>query len=134
VFKTIHKLLSIKFKESADKYGVTAPQLAVIFHLHCMPGITLNQLSEHMMLTKSTVSGIIDRLTKQNIVVREIPENNRRIVKLSLSDEFKKTHDITSMKKSFISDFVFDTIKDMDPLEVDNFIASLEHFASILKK
>jgi hypothetical protein len=38
------------------------------------------------------------------------------------------------MKKSFISDFVFDTIKDMDPLEVDNFIASLEHFASILKK
>lgn len=43
-----------------------------------------------MNLTKSTVSGIVDRLEKQGVVIREIPKDNRRIVKLSISEDFKK--------------------------------------------
>lgn len=108
------------------------PQLSVIFHLYKMPYVTLNELSECMMLTKSTVSGIIDRLEKQGIVIREIPEDNRRIVRLSLSNDFKEKHDISSMKKEFISDCILDIIKDMGPVETDNFISSLEHFNSLL--
>ncbi|MCH3965827.1 MAG: MarR family transcriptional regulator [Clostridium sp.] len=133
-FKNIHKLLCIKFKENADKYGLTVQQLTVIFYLYKHPDITLNQLSEHMMLTKSTVSGIIDRLTKQGIVARKIPEDNRRIVKLSLSEDFKTSHDIPIMKQKFISNFIFDTIKDMERSEIEKFISSLEYFASLIKK
>ncbi|KZL89687.1 MarR family transcriptional regulator [Clostridium magnum] len=132
IFKSIKKTLSCKFEKNAKQYGFTAPQLGVIFHLHHMPSITLNELSEHMMLTKSTVSGIVDRLTKQGVVVREIPKDNRRTVKLSISEEFKKNNDICNMKKTFISDLISNGIKNMDPMEVEKIIYGLKQFSLLL--
>lgn len=133
LLKNIQKIIRTKFEKCAKKYGFTSPQLAVIFHLYKMPSITLNELSNHMMLTKSTVSGIIDRLAKRGVVTREIPEDNRRIVRLSISEEFKRDNDIAIMKQHFLSDFISNTIKDMEPKEVDKIINNLNEFSLALK-
>jgi DNA-binding MarR family transcriptional regulator len=134
IFKNIKKTVRHKLEKIAKQYGFTEPQLSVIFHLYHMPSITLNELSEHMMLTKSTVSGIVDRLTKQGVVIRDIPEDNRRIVKLSISEEFKKNNDICAIKKGFISDLISDSIKNMDPAEVEKIIYGLREFSLLLKQ
>ena len=134
IFKNIKKAISSKFEKSAKKYGFTAPQLGVIFHLHVMPSITLQALSEHMGLTKSTVSGIVDRLEKQGVVTREIPKDNRRIVKLSISEEIKKNNDVCKMKKEFIADFISESIKNTDPEEVENMIHGLRQFSILLNE
>ncbi|WP_160688028.1 MarR family transcriptional regulator [Clostridium sp. C2-6-12] len=134
IFKNIKKAINFKSEESAKKYGFTAPQLGVIFHLHRMPSITLNDLSEHMLLTKSTVSGIVDRLEKQGVVTREIPKDNRRIVRLSISKEFKKNNDICKMKKEFITGFIADAIKNTDSDEVNKMIDGLKQLSILLNK
>ena len=134
IFKNIKKTVRHKLEKIAKQYGFTEPQLSVIFHLYHMPSITLNELSEHMMLTKSTVSGIVDRLTKQGVVIRDIPEDNRRIVKLSISEEFKKNNDICDMKKKFISGLISDSIKNMDPAEVEKIIYGLRQFSLLLNQ
>ncbi|EKQ51626.1 MULTISPECIES: MarR family transcriptional regulator [unclassified Clostridium] len=133
IFRCIRKSISCKYERVAKESGFTAPQLGVIFHLYMMPSITLNELSDHMSLTKSTVSGIVDRLAKQGVVVREIPEDNRRIVKLSISEEFKKNNDIHAIKKKFIGEFISDSIKNMDAEEVEKMIYGLRLFSSLLK-
>lgn len=133
IFKSIKKSVSSRFEKSAKKYGFTAPQLSVIFHLHVMPSITLHALSEHMGLTKSTVSGIVDRLEKQGVVKREIPKYNRRIVNLSISEEFKKNNDICKMKKEFMADFISESIKNTDPEEVEKMIYGLRKFSILLE-
>jgi DNA-binding MarR family transcriptional regulator len=132
IFRSIKKASSSKFEKSAKKYGFTAPQLGVIFHLHMMPSITLQALSEHMSLTKSTVSGIVDRLEKQGVVTREIPKDNRRIVELSITEEFKKNNDICSMKKKFVSDLLSDSLKKTNPEEVEKIIYGLRQFQLML--
>lgn len=132
IFKNIKKAISCKFEKSAKKCGFTAPQLGVIFHLYVMPSITLQALSEHMGLTKSTVSGIVDRLEKQGVVTREIPKDNRRIVNLSISEEFKKNNDIGKMKKEFIADFISESIKNTNPDEVEKMIDGLRQFSILL--
>jgi DNA-binding MarR family transcriptional regulator len=129
IFKSIKKTLSCKFEKIAKQYGFTAPQLGVIFHLYDMPSITLNELSDHMALTKSTVSGIVDRLTNQGVVTREIPKDNRRIVRLSISEEFKKNNDIGNMRKCFISSLILNGIKNVDPTEVEKIIYGLKQFS-----
>ena len=134
IFRSIKKASSSKFEKSAKKYGFTAPQLGVIFHLHVMPSITLQALSEHMSLTKSTVSGIVDRLEKQGVVTREIPKDNRRIVKLSITEEFKKDNDICSIKKKFISDLLSNSLKKTNPEEVEKIIYGLRQFQLMLNK
>ena len=85
-----------------------------------------------MGLTKSTVSGIVDRLSNQGVVTREIPKDNRRIVNLSISEEFKKNNDICAIKKGFISDLISDSIKNMDPEEVEKMIYGLRQFSLLL--
>lgn len=132
IFKSIKKSVTCKYEKIAKQYGFTAQQLSVIFYLYRLPSITLNELSDHMGLTKSTVSGIVDRLAKQGVVKREIPEDNRRIVKLSISDDFKRSNDIQSMKKKFIGDFISDSIRDMDQEEVEKMIYGLRQFSIIL--
>ena len=134
IFRSIKKASSSKFEKSAKKYGFTAPQLGVIFHLHMMPSITLQALSEHMSLTKSTVSGIVDRLEKQGVVTREIPKDNRRIVKLSISEDFKKNNDICKMKKEFMADFISESIKNANPEEVEKMICGLRQLSILLNE
>jgi DNA-binding MarR family transcriptional regulator len=134
IFKSIKKSIGSKFEKSAKRYGFTAPQLGVIFHLHVMPSITLHALSEHMGLTKSTVSGIVDRLEKQGVVTREIPKDNRRIVKLSISEEFKKNNDICKIRKEFMDDFISESVKNANPEEVEKMIYGLRQFSILLNK
>lgn len=133
IFKEIRKAVSHKIKKSARQYGFTDAQLEVIFNLFKTPSITLNELSSQMGLTKSTVSGIVDRLNKQGVVIREIPEDNRRIVKLSISEEFKKNNDICSMKRKVVSDLIADSIKNVEPEEVEKIIYGLKKFSFVLK-
>lgn len=132
IFKSIKRSISCKSEKIAKEFGFTAPQLGVIFHLYMMPSITLNELSDHMSLTKSTVSGIVDRLAKQGVVKREIPEDNRRIVKLSISKEFKNNNDICSIKKKFKDEFISNAIKNTDAEEVEKIIYGLRQFSKLL--
>lgn len=46
----------------------------------------MRELSEHMGLALSTMTGIVDRMVQKGIVDRERPEEDRRIVKVSLTD------------------------------------------------
>lgn len=132
LFKNVQKALKQRFEKIAQQYGFTVPQLCVILHLYETPSITLHELSSHMMLTKSTVSGIVDRLTKQGVVIREIPKDNRRTVKLSISEEFKKANDISNMKKELISHLILKDIKSVDSKEVEKIISGLTQFSLLL--
>lgn len=86
--RSIQKNLREYIFEKSKKYGLTGPQMLLIFNLYKNSGINLIDLSKMMELSESTVSGILDRLVAQNIVIREIPEDNRRTIRLSLSQNF----------------------------------------------
>jgi len=133
VIRSIKRTLRSKSEKVAKKYGFTPPQLGVIFHLYETPSITLNELSDHMMLTKSTVSGIVDRLYNQGVIIREIPKDNRRTVRLSISEDFKRNNDIHDMKKLFIRNFIYNGIMKMGPVEVEKIIYGLKQFSLLLK-
>lgn len=119
-----HEIASVQFR----KYKFTAPQAMTIRQLHSTPYITLKELSEKLSLSKSTVSGIIDRLENEGIVIREIPRDNRRIVRLSLSPNFSEDIDFNCIKK----DYLFNTIKDTNFEDIEKIIYGLEKFHTIL--
>lgn len=95
LWEDFHKISFEQFKE----YKFNAHQVMALRQIHNTPFITLKELSERLNLSKSTVSGIVTQLEKQGVIIREIPEDNRRIVKLSLSDDFMKDFDFIYVKK-----------------------------------
>lgn len=72
--------------------GITMPQGMVIGILHKQGEMKISELSEKIGLSNSTVSGIIDRLEKQDFVERVRSQEDRRIVFVRLSRQFAKVH------------------------------------------
>lgn len=67
--------------------GLTAPQFDVIATLGNTPGMFMNQLAEKTLVTKGTLTGIIDRLEQKGLVRREVPPENRRCFLIVLTPE-----------------------------------------------
>jgi len=74
--------------------GVTLTQCHAIVEIGRSDEINLNRLAEMLNLNKSTMSRTIDNLVNQNIVLREVHTENRRYIKIKLTekgeDMFKK--------------------------------------------
>jgi DNA-binding MarR family transcriptional regulator len=67
--------------------GLTAPQFDVICTLGNTSGMFMNQLAEKTLVTKGTLTGIVDRLEQKNLVRREVPPENRRCFLIVLTPE-----------------------------------------------
>jgi MarR family transcriptional regulator, 2-MHQ and catechol-resistance regulon repressor len=67
--------------------GLTPPQFDVIATLGATPGMSMGQLAEKTLVTKGTLTGIIDRLEQKNLVQREVPPENRRSFIIVLTPE-----------------------------------------------
>ncbi len=88
LFRSIHRKMREVASQKFRSCGFTVSQLSVLFILYETPNIKLNELTQKMGLSQSTVSCIVDRLVAQDVVVREIPKDNRRAVQLSLAPGF----------------------------------------------
>jgi len=130
LFRSIQKFFKEQMFEKSKQYGFTWPQMALIFTLHKKPYTTLHELSDQMGLSKSTVSGIVDRLVAQGVIRREIPEDNRRIVKLSLSPDFIGKNDLMDLKNKYFTD----TLTNASPEDLEKIICGLEKLHSLMTK
>lgn len=79
------------------KGQLSVPQFWAMQQLHEHDMLTLNQLAEQLNRSKSTASGLIDRLEKRGMVKRSRCTHDRRIVHLSLTKKgtlmMKKAND-----------------------------------------
>jgi DNA-binding MarR family transcriptional regulator len=70
--------------------GLTPSQFDVISTLGNTSGMSMNKLGEKTLITKGTLTGIIDRLEQKGLVRREVPEENRRSFTIVLTPEGEK--------------------------------------------
>jgi DNA-binding MarR family transcriptional regulator len=74
-------------KEFARRASLTGPQLTVIKMLEGIGDLSLSELSERIRAQNSTVTGIIDRMEREGLVVRARSTEDRRVVKIKLTDK-----------------------------------------------
>lgn len=67
--------------------GLTPPQFDVIATLGNTDGMSMKAVAEKTLVTKGTLTGIIDRLEEKHLVRREVPDGNRRSFTLVLTPE-----------------------------------------------
>lgn len=77
-------------KGMASLYGLTGPQLTVVKLLESLGDISLSSLSERIRAQNSTVTGIIDRMEREDLVKRERSTTDRRVVFIRLTDKGRK--------------------------------------------
>jgi len=79
--------LGLLEKDQAGCCGVTLAQCHAIVEIGRSKEINLNNLAELLNLDKSTMSRTIENLVNQNLVLREIHTENRRYIKIKLTEK-----------------------------------------------
>ena len=74
---------------------LTPSQFDVIATLGDTDGMTCSELSAHTLVTKGTLTGVLDRLAQKGLIRRDAVKGDRRFTKILLTDKgttlFKKT-------------------------------------------
>ncbi len=84
--RKIIRAVDIHSKRLRMEVGVTAPQLIVLKEIHNNKRITTTALAEHISLSQSTVTNILDRLVDKNLVVRIRDSVDKRMWFLELTE------------------------------------------------
>jgi DNA-binding MarR family transcriptional regulator len=74
-----------------DQFGITLPRFDLLAQLDRAPnGMTLGELSQRMMVSNGNITGLVDRLCDQGLIVRRPSPSDRRVQIVSLTAEGQK--------------------------------------------
>jgi DNA-binding MarR family transcriptional regulator len=75
------------FKRRLQEYDITPSQYSLLQCLHAQDGQTPSQLAQAMRLDTSSITGILGRLEKKNLIDRVYSQEDRRSVYIHLREE-----------------------------------------------
>lgn len=84
-----------KLQDNLEKLDLTPPQFYVLATLGYAGGLPFGEIGEKMMVTVSNLTGIVDRLEEKALVVRERDAEDRRVVRVKLTDKGVKLYKST---------------------------------------
>ncbi len=87
--KSIKEAIHHKMHHQFKALNLTAPQGMMVGILMRLGELKMTELTKEMDLSMSTVSVIVDRLERQNVVVRRKSDADKRVIFVSLAPAFK---------------------------------------------
>jgi len=129
ILRQIIRATEIQEKNISRSTGLTLPQLMVLQTLREKSPMTTGELAKHLNVAQATVTSILDRLEKKELVQRERGKEDKRKMWVQLTDsglELLKSAPTTQQDR-FTQQF-----DDMHDWEQSMAVASLERIASLL--
>ncbi len=86
--RKISRSVNLESKRIEKEYGISIPQLLTLSFLKEQPGFQAahKDIKDFLNLNASTVTGIISRLEKKNLVARLPRANDRRVSMITLTE------------------------------------------------
>lgn len=109
--------------------GLTVSQADVVFTLGNTPGMTCGEIGERTLITKGTLTGVIDRLVRKGLVARTRGQQDARCVHVTLTAQGKALFErafprhVAALKQRF---------DQMDSARQDQAIALLAEIRAVL--
>jgi len=116
----IHRGMRRFFEFQMKKYNITPPQFEVLISLWSEDGLVLSALSKKLSRDGPTITGIIDRMEKKELLRRERSTRDRRIIQVYLSPKaIKMKEALLDLQQTAGRDIIEDfTTEDLEMLEV----------------
>ena len=126
----ISGIIKQKGREILNSYTITPPQFVALQWLFEHGDMTIGDLSNKMYLAFSTTTDLVDRMEKNELVVRIREEQDRRVVRIKLLKEGERVIEEVIQKrqeylKTVLADFTVD--------EAEKFAALLEKLHTNMK-
>jgi len=110
-----------------DDSGLTMPQARVLYTLVEHGDQSAGELAERLGVKPSTITGISDRLVRQQLIERKEDPTDRRVVLLALTDTGRSlTLEIAESSRSYLRE----VFAEMTPDRLEKLAESLEELAA----
>ena len=110
--------------------GITAPQFDIIATLGNTQGLTCKELGEKTLMTKGTLTGVLDRLEARGLLERTTHQKDARSVIVRLTpdgvDTFEKLYPVKVMA-------IAEGLKSMTPEDIQDAMKILDRFKTLLQ-
>ncbi len=87
---SVSRLLTKAYKPFLDKMGITYPQYLVLMVLWENDNISVNQITEKLLLNTNTISPLLKRMEKIEIIERNRCQADERSVIIALTQKGKE--------------------------------------------
>ena len=91
--------------------GLTPPQFDIIATLGNTQGMNCKELGEKTLITKGTLTGVLDRLIDKGLICRSTPPEDRRSIFICLTDAGEALFDGKTLAQTVIG-YVFQNYRE----------------------
>lgn len=78
---------------AVEENGFTPPQMHTLMWIGGEGPLTMGEIARRVGVTEKTVTGIVDRLETKGLVQRERDLNDRRVIRVYLTEDGVRTHE-----------------------------------------
>ena len=116
-------------KELNKIYNVSAAQINCLLALHENGPLPPSQIAKHVMVNSSTITGIIDRLEKKDLVKRLRISKDRRVITVELTKNGKI---LAENAPPPIQQKIIDGLNQLSPSEIEQISLTLKRLTDML--
>jgi DNA-binding MarR family transcriptional regulator len=118
-----------------SEFGATLPQFDLLAQLYREPeGLRLGEISKRTMVTNGNITGLVERLEADGLLVRETPGDDRRVTVARLTEQGRKTFaEMARVHETWLGEMMADVDKDVFPAlnhSIDQLQASVRNHLS----
>lgn len=105
-------------------------QIVIIHYLKGHSGCKTTELAEHLDLAASTLTGILDRMEEQKLIVRERSKTDRRVVTISPGPAFEE---MKQKMQVTLDEFLKSYSDDLDEQWWETMLAQIKRLEELLR-
>jgi DNA-binding MarR family transcriptional regulator len=119
-----------EIKTKLAKLGLTITDYKILYMVNHKE-MPMKCISDNLSLAKGWVTDIIDNLENKNLIMRIHNADDRRVIKIRITDDGIKKYNET---KQFIKEIIKDSIEDLNENEIKSFEDILNKIDNKMKK
>jgi MarR family transcriptional regulator, organic hydroperoxide resistance regulator len=127
----VSSLIKQKGREILSNYKITPPQFVALQWLFEDGDMTIGELSSKMFLAFSTTTDLIDRMERNELVMRVKDEKDRRVVRIHLLEEGGRIIDEVIKKRQH---YLADLLRDFSNTEIASLKGNLTKLHQEMKE
>ena len=127
--RKIIQAIELNSRKLVKRVGMTGPQLLVLQEIARMGETTAGSLARKVSLTQATVTGVLDRIESQKLIVRRRSQQDRRRVMIQITEKGSRVlkNAPPLMQEAFVERF-----SSLQEWEQTMILSALQHLVSIM--
>jgi DNA-binding MarR family transcriptional regulator len=127
--RRITRAIYLHSKQLERRVGLTVPQILVLQAINENERPSVSDIARQVSLSQATVTSVINRLVKKNLVVRERSTSDRRKVRVSLTESAVEV--LGNVPDLLQEDFIL-RFEMLESWEQKMLVSSLDRVASLM--